>query len=218
MNNYMEELINQIHEQNAWYIAVIGILVTIITIFLAYMGYEQKKISDKQVKKFQTAIKKSQEISQGILENNQSLLQYSLASMANEGYLNPIVEWHQKAQLYLTAKHATETYYSDNGELSRKLIHAKRSTLYSSQRTFEQLIILDEAGTLQTGISKGKYDELAVAYKKSTPTFEVPMQEYIDYDRNQLIKIGHEFKDGKLQQEWFKQLNEFNKFWDEETL
>lgn len=214
----IQALIDQIANQNNWYLGLIGAGLALIGIFVAYTSFQQKKISDEQVKKFNDAVKQAQQVSKDLQIANKSMLEYVLTSMSREGYLASIVDWQQKANFYITTKEMVLKYYENDQFIAEKMVHAKRAVLLASENSFRNLLLLEQSGTLQTNLSEENSKLLKEAYQVHDMTLEMPVREYYCYDKDKLANIGHTFKNTNLQQQWFKELEEFNNFWDNETL
>lgn len=224
MNNEqnIDQLIQIIHEQNSWYIGMLGVFIAIVAIFLTFYSFQQKRISDEQIEKFNTEVKNAQKINEDLKNSNESIIQYSLTAMARENYI-ATTDWDQRAELYISSKRMFEAYYKTNKKLRINLIMAKKAAVYASRQKFEDLLITDykmsHPGEKRTGlIYPEAYDKVKKGYsmKNSEDTVDF---EYLDnFDFNYLRKLGQEIKSDDIQLVWFTELEKVNNFWINETL
>lgn len=213
--NSVQQLVDMVRDQNVWYLTFIGLLVGIVAIFLAYNGYQQKKISDRQVAKFTSEIEKARKISEDLKKSNERIIQFSLGVMSNEGYMDAIVEWRKKAELYVASKRMFLTYYSGNHILLEDLAHAKLSVLFAFRRKLEDIIRFDD-GTTDYARSVN-YQQMKECFEVSEMKYPVFNKEVYNYDDQKLRQIGKSLQKEDAINDWYMELNEFNKFWNDET-
>lgn len=216
----IDQLIQIIHNQNAWYIGLLSVLIAIIAIFLTFYSFQQKRISDEQVKKFNVEIKKAWKINEDLKHSNESIIQYSLTAMARENYF-ATTDWDQRAELYLTSKQMFEVYYQNNKILENNLNMAKRATVFASEQKFSDLLINDYKESNHDGSSDFQskaYNKVKKAYlmKASNDPIDYDFLDKFDYDY--LKRIGHEIQNDDIQSKWFIELEKVNNFWTNETL
>ncbi|MEK2552490.1 hypothetical protein [Lactiplantibacillus plantarum] len=204
----IEQLIQIIHEQNAWYIGAIGFVVAVMTIFLTFYSFQQKRISDRQIEKFTAEIKRAERISADLKESNEAILQYSLSVMNRESYMAHTA-WKQQANLFFKSQDIYHKYYSQNKELKQKLTDAKAAVVMASQQSFEGLLKKDDK----------TYDEIHSPEFQSAYVLEWVFQEdmnfqvLVDFDYQKMKEIGHGLKSPDVQSQWFNQLEQVNNFW-----
>lgn len=204
----IEQLIQIIHNQNAWYLEWIFGLLGVIGIFLGFYSYQQKKISDKQVNKFNEKINSLEKIIEDLKYSNESTLNYSLVAMSREAFVDT-TSMEERLKSYKASKRMYETYYSNNVNLKRNLNIAARSVVLASIEYFEKILADD-------GIDK-TYQEIKDAYKIGIDE-ELSWQKIlVDVDFDKLVKRGHELNDEKLQMRWFNTLGTIRTFWEEEV-
>ncbi|WP_426423340.1 hypothetical protein [Pediococcus acidilactici] len=204
----IEQLIQIIHNQNAWYLGWIFGLLGVIGIFLGFYSYQQKKISDKQVNKFNEKINSLEKIIEDLKYSNESTLNYSLVAMSREAFVDT-TSMEEQLKSYKASKKMYETYYSDNANLKRNLNLAARSVVVASIDYFEKILADD-------GVDR-TYPEIKDAYKIGIDE-ELSWQKLlVDVDFDKLVKRGHELNDEKLQMRWFNTLGTIKTFWEEEV-
>lgn len=215
----IEQLIQIIHEQNAWYIGAIGFVIAVMTIFLTFYSFQQKKISDEQVKKFTAEIKKAEKISADLKDSNESIIQFSLDMMHRENRW-VTTNWDQRARMFLAAKSMYLKYYRDNQELKLDLEKAKLDVINASKQSFEVLLKQDGKEYIVGAVDEHKewHDRLKSAYimKKSAKGFVYRTLEKVNY--SEMKEIGHDLDKPNVQNEWFCLLDKVNNFWINETL
>lgn len=214
----IDQLIQIIHNQNAWYLAWFFGLVAVIGIFLGFYSYQQKRISDEQVEKFNNEIKKSWKINEDLKRSNESIIQYSLVSMARENY-PATTDWNQRAELYLSSKRMFETYYKNNREIQKNLDMAKRATVAAAYQKFSDLLTKDRKKRISDFEDRDEVFTLVrkgfVMKKSEDPLY----YEYLDrFDNDYLKTLGHKIQSEDIQAEWFTELEKVNNFWVKETL
>lgn len=204
----IEQLIQIIHEQNGWYIGAISFVIAVITIFLGFYSFQQKKISDKQVEKFTAEIKRAEKISEDLKTSNEAILQYSLSVMNRESYIAHTA-WKQQANLFFKSQDMYHKYYSQNKELRQKLIEAKAAVVMASRQLFEGLLKKDDK----------TYDEIHSPKFQSAYVSDwvfqgdMNIQVLVDFDYQKMKEIGHSLKSPDVQSQWFNQLEQVNDFW-----
>lgn len=215
----VEQLIQIIHEQNAWYIGAIAVVVAVMTIFLTFYSFQQKKISDEQVKKFNAEITRAKEISADLKDSNESIIQYSLAIMDRENRW-VTTDWDQREKLYFTAKTMYKNYYSDNKELGSSLKGAAYNVVAASKQAFEVLLEKDGKTDINDSTDDGKKwrSKLNSAYVNEKSDKGIFYDELGEFNYSILKGIGHELNHSNIQIEWFDLLKKVNDFWDNEVL
>lgn len=217
----IDQLIQIIHNQNAWYLGWVFGLLGVIGIFLGFYSYQQKRISDKQVEKFNNEIKKAWKINEDLKRSNEAIIQYSLASMAREGYL-ATTEWKQRAELYLSSKRMFKNYYKDNEKIQNNLDMAKRAATWAALQKFCDLLTTDRQKNISdTDKLDDRAEVLSIiqkgfVMKKSKDPLNYAYLERFNYAY--LQKIGHEIQNDDIQSKWFTELEKVNNFWTNETL
>lgn len=205
----IDQLIQIIHNQNAWYLAWFFGLLTVIGIFLGFYSYQQKKISDEQVDKFNEEINSLRQIIEDLKYSNEATLNYSLVAMSREAFVDT-TSMEEQLKSYKASKKMYETYYSDNANLKRNLNLAARSVALASIDYFEKILADD-------GVDR-TYPEIKDAYEIGVVK-ELSWQEIlIDVDFDKLVKRGHKLNNEKLQMRWFNTLGTIRTFWKEEVV
>lgn len=210
----VQHLYDEINRQNTWYMWTVGILIGIITLIIGYFSVLQWKISDKQVKKFSDEINKAQKINKDLINSNESIIRYSLNEMANEGYLDTIVNWHRKSELYYESKNMIESYYPDNQSAIGELKHAKLAVLFAFKRKLHEIFSLETGEVYSKDPRISEMDKAFPTKEQKYPDFRVEPQ---DFKFDILDKVGDSLQNPKARSEWIIELYEFNKFWNEKT-
>lgn len=187
-------------------------MLTIISIFLVYSGYQQKKISDEQVEKFRNEIKKAEKISTELKASNETILEYNLAIMSREGYVGG-TGWRRRAKLYLVGKEMAKKYYAKSDSMAEILKHARHGVLYGFSRELGHIVDWDvnDGHTLigDLDISKQMADAFTVSKRDSANAFN----EYLNYDYDKLFEVGEQLTSSAAKTTWYKELNDLDKFW-----
>lgn len=206
----IDQLIQIIHNQNTWYLAWFFGLLTVIGIFLGFYSYQQKKISDEQVDKFNEEINSLRQIIEDLKYNNEATLNYSLVAMSREAFIDK-TSMEEQMKSYNASKMMYETYYIDNTDLKRNLNLAARSVVVASIEYLKKLLIDD-------GVDSSKaYGLIINAYVVGVDK-ELSWQPIlVNVDFNKLASRGHELKNEQIQMEWFSILRTIKTFWKEEV-
>lgn len=209
----IDQLIQIIHNQNSWYIGLLGVLLAVITIFLTFYSFQQKRISDEQVEKFNNEIKKAWEINEDLKRSNETIIQYTLQSMSHEEYFVK-TDWQQKAKLYLSSKSMFEKYYQKNDDLKLILKIAKGGAVIGSKRYFEYL--LEEDGKhLDITEWINKWNEIYKVGKRNDKQFWGYL---VDFNYEEMLQLGNTIQNVQLKNKWFVELDKVNNFWINEVL
>lgn len=206
----IDQLIQIIHSQNAWYLEWIFGLLGVIGIFLGFYSYQQKKISDKQVNKFNEKINSLEKIIEDLKYSNESTLNYSLVAMSREAF-GDATSMEVQLKSYEASKEMYKIYYGDNKEIERNLGLAARSVVLASENDFAQLLKKD--GTDVDDAS----DSVKKAYVKDINKKIGPQLILNELKFGELSRLGANLKNEATKEEWFEKLSYVNKFWKEEV-
>lgn len=218
----IEQLIQIIHEQNAWYIGAIGFVIAVIAIFLTFYSFQQKKISDKQVDKFQKAIdkanKQSEQLKQQYDDLNQqvqkqikTLAEYSMAQMSREGYIGG-TRLSGRLEFYNKMKLLVNSQYPNDDKMKQRLQSNYSAVLLGFRL---ELLIIAEKSFKTDYTSSHSAPKLNNIYDAFHNDESQLLDEYIginSIDVEMLKTFGK--KINKYQAEWYVMVSRLEKFYD----
>ncbi|QLQ50969.1 hypothetical protein H0E85_05085 [Lactiplantibacillus plantarum] len=127
----LKNAIEQINNQNTMYWAILGVIITLIGIFLAGNYFQQKRISDKQVEKFQKAIEAANEknaalqskyemLNDSIHSQIKSLSKYSMTQTIRNDMIGG-VRLKDRISFYIETQQLVQDKYASDMDMKKKL-------------------------------------------------------------------------------------------------
>ncbi|WP_283593181.1 hypothetical protein [Limosilactobacillus galli] len=194
-SDLISHLYDEINRQNTWYMWTVGILVTLITLIIAYFSIIQWRISDKQISKMQAAINDANKKAKELTEMNNILVKNSLLNLAGSQFLGGLPDWRSDIEFYNYIK----SHVSKKDEHLIKYVKSK--------------IANDFALSVNEACNQGMYyPNKYVEYKKDNPKAQY---EYVVSIKEEAIsRLIDSLDNMEEKRRLFSDFQEFLKFWN----